>query len=130
MKKLRLNKLFHWLYAILMLWPFINFVFTFPMFWFTGYDRSFWVDDIGLGLNQFFTEYVPNFSDSSLIAQSIFNVWDYLARDILGIFETDYFPYVVNFLTYWTCVSLVYLVFDVVMYPINLFHKWIDDGGF
>lgn len=129
MKKLRLNKLFHWLYAILMLFPLINFVFTVPMFWFTGYDSSFWVDDIGIGLSQFIEEFIPNFEFSTLVGQSIFNVWYDLITHVFGIRDVSFMTDVVNMLTYWTIVSLLYLIFDVLMYPINLFHKWIDEGG-
>lgn len=129
MKKLRLNKFFHWLYAILMLYPFINFIFTVPIFWFTGFDSSYWVDDMGIGLSQFIEEFIPNFEISNLVGHSIYSVWSDLVYNVFGINNVSFVFDIVNMLTYWTIVSLFYLLFDVLMYPINLFHKWIDEGG-
>lgn len=124
MKKLRLNKLFHWLYAILMLAPLIIFIGTIVVYFATG--ANFLTED------EFSVHYL--WIDSWILSfplgytSPVVAVFEYLVHDLFNLaggYDIFFYP-----LVYWVYVSLCYLVFDVLMYPINLFHKWIDEGGF
>lgn len=45
-----------------------------------------------------------------------------------GVFNVPSDSFINYSLTYWTSISIIYLVFDLVMYVPLLVHKWIDKG--
>ena len=117
---MKISKLFHWLYAILMFLPFGLLVFNAL--------ASMWSGNvINYGTWQ---SYILNFFEGgdmfvSGICYKIVEVYDYLILDIFGLggivdYGIDYL------LTYWTCISIIWLVFDVFMYVPLLVHRWID----
>ena len=50
----------------------------------------------------------------------------YLLGTVFGVTGTTYVGTIINCLTYWTIISIVYLIFDVLMYVPLLAHRWID----
>lgn len=131
MKKLHLNKIFHWLYAFLMFYPILAFFCTIIIASFNG---NLNLNGLSISeLSRGFWSIVDNctfaFAEGSA-GEQIANVYSFVINDVLGPEDTDNSSMIINLLSYWTSVSLVYLIFDVLMYPINLFHKWIDEGGF
>lgn len=114
---MKISKLFHWLYALLMFLPFGLLVFNaLASMWsgnvinystWYGYLTEF-LDGIGVYENGVF--------------ETIQGVYTFLIEDIFGF---DY-SFISLFLTYWTCISIIWLVFDVFMYVPLLVHRWID----
>lgn len=114
MKEIKINKLFHLMYAILMLMPFMLFIFNML----SNFKSGVLLDQTTL--NSYFTFF--NFSGASL---TISNVYSYLVNELFGL-SGGYVPLIINFLTYWTCISIIWLIFDLLMYVPNLVHSWID----
>lgn len=56
----------------------------------------------------------------------VYGVYDYLLADVFGISWTDIRITITNLLSYWTIISIVYLIFDVIMYVPLLAHRWLD----
>lgn len=119
MKHLRLNTLFHWLYSFLMVMPIIVWLGSFVVNFATGNSVTTTLQD---------TFFLSWFGDS--VASSISSVYYYLMNNMLGLVNSPNVVIIVEALTYWTIVSMVYLIFDVLMIPVNLFHRWIDEGSF
>lgn len=119
MKHLRLNTLFHWLYAFLMLMPII--------IWGAQYVLNF---ATGNAVTETLQDYFYQSWVAGAVAGNINGVYYYLMNNLLGLINTPNVIVIVEALTYWTIVSMVYLVFDVLMIPVNLFHRWIDEGSF
>ena len=128
MKKLRISKLFHWLYAILMLLPFGLLVFNFGGVLFS--QGSF----TPIGLEDFDGYLYAFLGDLGVghigLSQTIFDVFDYLFNQVFGFYTTGgevaVGETVVTLTTYWTVISIYWLIFDVLMYIPNLFHSWLD----
>lgn len=133
MKKLRLNKLFHWLYAILMLYPIVLglgglLVTVFSSFQYsTDFFDNFNNVITVVGQNCLNADYFFNDSLGFDLVNSVFKVINSFGFDLSDSSLPSFM--VANLFNHWIIVSLFYLVFDVLMYPINLFHKWIDEGG-
>lgn len=114
---MKISKLFHWLYAILMFLPFGLLVYNSLASMWSGVVISDYTDWFHL-LNE------VTFSNGSL-TETILNVYEYLCSTIFGLTD-DYLYHVPRLLTYWTCISIIWLVFDVFMYVPLLVHRWID----
>ena len=119
---MKISKLFHWLYAILMFLPFGLLVYNAL--------ASMWSGSTITSSEWFDTIFVGNFSTfNNGLTSTIFDVYDYLCSDIFGWttdFDYSLAGYIPVFLTYWTCISIIWLVFDVFMYVPLLVHRWID----
>ena len=119
---MKISKLFHWLYAILMFLPFGLLVYNALASMWSGtvIDGFAWYDNFDMYLSSFFT--------GNGIVATLFDVYDYLIFNIFGIGTGDYtLGILVEYLlTYWTCISIIWLVFDVFMYVPLLVHRWID----
>lgn len=131
MKKLKLNKLFHWLYAFLMLYPIIAVFATIIISAFNQSVSFSGYDDLSYVGGWFYGVIDVNVLvfDGGSVGDRIHDVYYYLLNTVLGPEVTNNIDLVVELLTHWTCVSLVYLVFDVLMLPINIAHHWIDKGS-
>lgn len=115
---MKISKLFHWLYAILMFMPFGLVIFNlFASMW-SGSVISFndWALMISEGLSNCIGED---------IAGDILSAYDYLISYIFTL-EGNFGFIITYLLTYWTCVSIIWLIFDVIMYVPLLIHRWID----
>ncbi len=103
--------------------PFVALLFNFARI---GLNGSMDITSFGdvIGLIQF-----PVFT--GLSNDTIKNVYTYLVVNVFGFGNVSggFSTYlVVNCLTYWTSVSIIYLIFDVVMYVPLLAHRWLDKG--
>lgn len=116
---MKVSKLFHWLYTILMFLPLIVLIFNFTRVSLGGDISLLDFEDI-YSMFQF-----PTFS---LLSTTIGGVFDYLIIDVFG-FGGDLTDLISNMLTYWCSVSIIWLVFDLLMYVPLLFHSYIDKGA-
>lgn len=119
---MKISKLFHWLYAILMFLPFGLVIFNLLHGLFspsaTGLlSLTDWYDMLYDCLSWFI-----NFSGGNTLFVSINNVYDYLVHTMFGL-ESEFIGLL---LSYWTSISIIWLVFDVFMYVPLLVHRWID----
>lgn len=118
---MKISKLFHWLYTILMLLPFGFLIFNALASMCSGNVIS--------NANEYFFRYFSwlgdLFNEIGLI-DTIGNVYDYLVFSIFGIDLNGIGGVISILLTYWTCISIIWLVFDVFMYVPLLVHRWID----
>lgn len=115
---MKINKLFHWLYAILLLLPFIMFLSALV---FNNF-KSGSIDNIVEFINQQFSSIwtLPIFSWAS--SSFLIEPFNYIAN-LFGIASDNL---LVVSLDYWLCISIIWLVFDLIMYIPLLVHKWID----
>lgn len=115
---MKVSKLFHWLYAILMFLPFGLVVYNALASMWSGntIDFSTWVTMFSEGLFS---------SIGEDLASTIMGVYQYLVSGIFTL-EGDLGNITIYLLTYWTCISIIWLVFDVFMYVPLLVHRWID----
>ena len=118
---MKVSKLFHWLYAILMLMPFI--VFLFSMI-FNNFNAGNITDIVDTIYNQFSDIWsLPLFEwakSSFLVAP-----FNYLGS-LFGLASDNL---ITVCLDYWLCITILWLCFDLIMYVPNLVHKWIDKAG-
>lgn len=121
---MKISKLFHWLYTILMFLPFVALLFNFARIGLNGSMDITSFNDVVV-LIQF-----PLLSSSGTLSNIIRDVYSYLVIDVFGIVNGGQFynGLIINCLTYWTCISIIYLIFDVVMYVPLLAHRWLDKG--
>lgn len=121
---MKISKLFHWLYAILMFLPFGLVVFN-------CLHGLFSPSAISIDFVTYESYLSSFFEDSNIfegLSSTIREVYYYLVCDIFGLISSEYsLVYnIINLLTYWTCISIIWLVFDVFMYVPLLVHRWID----
>lgn len=116
---MKISKLFHWLYAILMFLPFMAVAFNLVRLSFSG-DLTILTYDEVFALLKF-----PQYYGGSLYL-TIYNVYFYLANNLFGLDTSTVCTLITQLLTYWTFTSIVYLIFDVLMYVPLLVHRWID----
>lgn len=115
---MKISKLFHWCYALLMLLPFLGLI-------------VFTISNFGTGASQDYLYDIYNALPHNLTAVSstIFNVYSYLMFYIFGLDSYEMINSLICYgLTYWTCVSLIWLIFDVLLYVPLLCHRWLDKG--
>lgn len=120
---MKISKLFHWLYAILMFLPFVALAFNFVRIGLSGEMPITSFEDV-MSLIVVPTSYFGG-SASAIIS----NVYTYLISNVMGYayITTDVtLKLIRDLLTYWTIISIVYLIFDVLMYVPLLVHRWID----
>lgn len=120
---MKISKLFHWLYAILMLLPFglvlfnmLHGLFSPNVSLLSWSDFLAMIDDLSGDFLAF------DFGASS----SVSSVYNYLIYEVFGFGSTLIVENIITLLTYWTCISIIWLVFDVFMYVPLLVHRWID----
>lgn len=119
---MKISKLFHWLYATLMLLP-IAFVLSRCFYVIFNENASATFD-----LMNTFTESLNNLNTNALFswAQSSFLIapFTYIG-DLFGLPNSS--P-ILTLMSYWLDVSIIWLVFDVIMYLPLLIHRWLDKG--
>lgn len=120
---MKISKLFHWLYALLMLMPFIMLFGSFISSITSGNPID--VDTYYVEFASFINNQLLTFD--GIIGQKIFYVFDYLTK--LFVDQGGTIREVIScLLTYWTSISIIWLVFDVFLYVPLLAHRWIDKG--
>ena len=113
---MKISKLFHWLYAILMFLPFMAVPFDLLRVTLSGSFELLYFSDV-IQLIQF-----PALFG---VSENIMYVYTYLFENLFGMYGPTT-NVIVGALTYWTIVSIGYLIFDVFMYVPLLVHRWID----
>lgn len=117
---MKINKLFHWLYSILMLLPFLIFLGSII---FDIVKGSFDIDFISYVNNQFSSIWdldLFSWASSSFLIEP----FNYIAS-LFGFTSNNL---LIVSLDYWLVISIIWLVFDIVLYVPLLVHKWIDKG--
>lgn len=99
---MKISKLFHWLFCVLMFLPF---------FFITS------LEDISGFI----------FSNSG-VGSTIKSVFDYLFNDLFGV-SGQLVNTISSLMSYWLIVAIAWLIFDLIMYVPNLAHKWVDNGS-
>lgn len=118
---MKISKLFHWLYAILMFLPFGCLIFNML-------HGLFGTNTSNLISFSNFNNMIADFFRGTFTVglwDTIYGVYLYLIQDMFGLHSAMNFT-ICNLLSYWTCISIIWLVFDVFMYVPLLVHRWID----
>lgn len=120
---MKISKLFHWLYASLMLLPLSVFGVT-GLYYGLNQNAQLSANDISTSIINAWnsTWQNPLFSWSS--ESFLIEPFNYIT-DLFSIPQNNTFSMA---LSYWLAISIVYLVFDVVMYVPLLAHRWLDKG--
>lgn len=134
MKKLKVSKIFHYLYAFLMFLPVII---TFATFIFLSFNRMITLDTASVeNLNTFIENVVNGFSNvlnmvmtNSLFAwvsnSIVYTPFSYIAN----VFNMSANSPIIALLSYFLVITIIYIVFDILMYIPNLLHRWIDGSS-
>lgn len=119
---MKISKLFHWLYAIVVLMP-IAYIMSRCLYVIMNQNAtsSVALDNIFIdSVNQINTIGLFSWASSSFLVAP----FSYIA-DLFGMPTTS--P-IITLLSYWLDISIIWLVFDLVMYVPLLVHRWLDKG--
>ena len=119
---MKISKLFHWLYAILMFLPLLVFI---PNAFYYGFNDNAVVsvsvtDDM---LTAFSTT-----MNSSLFSWAYTSFLTEPFQYIGSLFGLPLTSPLYTLMSYWLDISIIWLVFDLVMYVPQLVHRWLDKG--
>ena len=122
---MKISKLFHWLYACLMLLPIVAILTSCLMLIFnegasTMLDTTNYYD--------VFYNAVDNVRDSVLFSWCNTSFLSTPITYISNLFGMPQNSPIITFLSYWLNISIIWLVFDVIMYIPLLTHRWLDKG--
>ena len=120
---MKISKLFHWLYAIIMLLPVfyiasrcLYVIFNKNAVVTTGVIDNVFIDSV----NNINTITLFSWATNTFINAP----FEYIT-DLFGIASNS--P-INTLLSYWLSISLIWLVFDLLMYVPLLVHRWLDKG--
>ena len=119
---MKISKLFHRLYAIIMLLP------VFYILYRCGYAvlnpnavySGTMVDLFSDSVNNLNTDLLFSWASTSFLISP----FQYIAN-LFGVPSTS--P-ILTLLSYWLDISIIWLVFDLIMYIPLLVHRWLDKG--
>ena len=120
---MKISKLFHWLYAILMLLP-IFYIFSRVLY-------SCWNENSTLvvgNLEDIFIDSVNNINTLPLFSWAKNSFLCQPFTYITNLFSMDSTNPIITLLSYWLNISIIWLVFDIVVYVPLLVHRWLDKG--
>lgn len=120
---MKISKLFHHLYAILMLLPVFYIVVR------CGYvvlNQNAIID--GVALDNVFIDSVNNLNTLSLFSWASTSFLVAPFQYIGNLFGVPSGSPIITMLSYWLDISIIYLVFDLIMYVPLLVHRWLDKG--
>ena len=119
---MKISKLFHWLYAIVILLP-IGYILSRCLYVIFNENATALVD-----LDNIFIDSVNNLNTITLFswASSSFLVTPFAY--IGNVFGVPSGSPIITLLSYWLDISIIWLVFDLVMYLPLLIHRWLDKG--
>jgi len=122
---MKISKLFHWLYAFLLFLPILA-VFSNVLYVIIN-ENAYMADSNFDFLNVFYYS-LENVHDNVLFSwcntSFLVSPFSYIG-DLFGLPSTS--P-IYTLLSYWLNISLIWLVFDIVMYVPLLVHRWLDKG--
>ena len=119
---MKISKLFHWLYAIVMLLP-IGYIFSRCLYIIFNDNATASFDLIDTfieSVNSINTESIFSWASTSFLVVP----FQYIG-DLFGLPTNS--P-ILTLLSYWLDISIMWLVFDVIMYVPLLVHRWLDKG--
>ena len=134
MKKLKVSKIFHYLYAFLMFLPVLI---TFATFIFLSFNKMITLDTASVENFNTFTQNVVNSFCNVLnmvmtnplfawVSGSIvYTPFSYIAN----VFNMSVNSPIIALLSYFLVITVIYIVFDILVYIPNLFHRMIDGGS-
>ena len=96
---MKISKIFHWLYAFLMILPLLAVIFNFVRFGLSSSVALTTFNDIND------TIALPLYHETS---SSVYGVFSFLVYDVFG-FEGAVVGTFVSLMTYWCCTSLIWL---------------------
>lgn len=119
---MKISKLFHWLYAIVMLLP------VFYIMYRCGYAILNQNAVYSGTMIDLFIDSVNNLNNEVLFswASSSFLIAPF--QYIANLFGVPSVSPILTMLSYWLDISIVWLVFDLIMYVPLLAHRWLDKG--
>lgn len=122
---MKISKLFHWLYAFLMLMPVLA-VITNCLIVAFNKDASNLIgtqnalEIFYYSVNQVSTNALFSWANTSFLVSA----FEYIGN----IFGVPSGSPLYTFFSYWLDISIIWLVFDVIMYVPLLVHRWLDKG--
>ena len=119
---MKVSKLFHLLYAILMLLP-VGYIASMCFYAILNKNAtaSFdLMDTFSNALNSLNTNSLFSWAQTSFLVAPI----SYIS-DLFGLSSTS--P-IITLMSFWLSISIIWLVFDLIMYIPLLVHRWIDKG--
>lgn len=120
---MKVNKLFHYLYAFLLVVPFLALIFNLASRLFSQAS----LDDLTMENVLAMVEF-PSIVSSS-VSETIFNFFNNtFLTNIMG-FSGYINVFVSKSLTYWVLITLTWILFDVFMLVPNMIHKMIDKAS-
>lgn len=119
---MKISKLFHWLYASLMFLP-LAFVFGRELYVIFNENATASFD-----LMETFTTSMNELNTNVLFswAQSSFLIAPFVY--IGNLFGLPNSSPILTLMSYWLDISIIWLVFDIIMYLPMLVHRWLDKG--
>jgi len=119
---MKISKLFHWLYAIVILLP-IGYILSRCLYVIFNENASSLVS-----LDNIFIDSVNNLNTETLFSWSASSFLVAPFQYIGDLFGLPTGSPIVTLLSYWLNISIIWLVFDLVMYLPLLIHRWLDKG--
>lgn len=134
MKKLKVSKIFHYLYAFLMFLPVLI---TFATFIFLSFNRMITLDTASVENFNTFTQNVVNSFCNVLNMVMTNSIFAWVSDSIVytpfsfisNVFNMPVNSPIIALLSYFLVITIVYIVFDILVYIPNLFHRMIDGGS-
>lgn len=134
MKKLKVSKIFHYLYAFLMFLPVLI---TFATFIFLSFNRMITLDTASVENFNTFTQNVVNSFCNVLNMVMTNSLFAWVSGSIVytpfsyisNVFNMSVNSPIIALLSYFLVITIVYIVFDILVYIPNLFHRMIDGGS-
>ena len=122
---MKISKLFHWLYGVLMLLPVMAILTNclFAIFNKNAFESMGNVDILNIfyySLDQIHDNVMFSWCNTSFLVTPIAYI-----TDLFGMPSTS--P-IITMLSYWLNISIIWLVFDLIMYIPLLVHRWLDKG--
>lgn len=120
---MKISKLFHWLYALLMFLPLILFLMAF-----LGDFSALWSSNGVFNASKYF-EALNTTLTAQLSSQylGLYGIFSYIVEYMFG-YTSGLYISIELLLSYWAFISITWLVFDLVMYLPLLVHRWLDKG--
>lgn len=119
---MKISKLFHWLYAIIMLLP-ILYIASRCLYVIFNENATALVD-----LDNIFIDSVNNLNTLTLFSWASTSFLVAPFQYISNIFGVPSNSPLLTMLSYWLDISIIWLVFDLIMYVPLLVHRWLDKG--
>lgn len=119
---MKISKLFHWLYALIMLLP-IGYIMSrclYVVFNDNATATFDLIDTFTMSVNAINSESIFSWAQSSFLVVPF--------QSLATFFSLPTTSPIITLLSYWLTISIIWLCFDVIMYVPLLVHRWLDKG--